>query len=92
MVQYEWAQRGHLRVKAAGGQLRRGPLNMTGGSSETSAGDKKVESKSERKGKAGEMILATLFHLCPAVLKTRKRSSSGKLLYSVTLCSKRPLG
>lgn len=57
-------------VKAAGGQLPGGSPNMTGGSAETSAGHEKVESKSERKGKAGEMMLATLFHLYPAILKT----------------------
>lgn len=61
---------GYLIAKAGGGQLSRGSPNMTRVSSKTSAGGKKVESKSERKGKAGDMMLATLFHLCPAVLKT----------------------
>lgn len=57
-------------AKAGGGQLSRGSPNMTSVSPKISAGGKKVESKSERKGKAGDMMLATLFHLCPTVLKT----------------------
>lgn len=51
-------------AKAGGGQL------SDQGIAKNKCRGKKVESKSERKGKAGDMMLATLFHLCPAVLKT----------------------
>lgn len=57
-------------AQIGGGQPRRRPLNVTRASSETSADGKKVEGRLERKGKAGERMLDTVFQFCPAILKT----------------------
>ena len=57
-------------AKIGGGQPGSRSLKVSRLSSETSADDRKAENKSERKGNAGEMMLATLFYLCPAILKT----------------------
>lgn len=51
MVEYEWALRGHLRVKAAGGQLPRGPLNMTGDPQKQVQGIRKLKVSRKEKAK-----------------------------------------